>query len=549
MNSPHTILALPFEDADLITQLKATYPGAEVHVLRKHDIAGLPLTALLRRVRGIRSDMIAASLRHSTVRRTASATELLLVMSRSRRKIYFDAEGRTHEVSFFRFVSFILPKIFFGSLLGMTSIFLNYFTALFLSVGRSPGEKEVHAVSGKGTVLFLRTDLAGDLPAGGSVTHVKGIVKGLLKLGYDVVYVADAKSEALPAEVRQVVVNPFGLLDFFDEFQLAAYNIQLALKAGALLRKYRPALIYQRLSSFNFAGGLMAKKIGAPMVIEANASEVWAKKNWSRLLFERTAVLCEKAALKQASRISIVSDVVREQLDRYRIPEEKFLVIPNGVDPEEFRPTIDASDVRARYGFDNSVVVGFIGTFTRWHGVETLFDAAMIAIRRNPRLRFLMIGDGTLRLELQNRALNEGASDYILFTGLIPHVEAPRYLAACDILVSPHLGFEDGTKFFGSPTKLFEYMAMGRPVIASRLEQIGDIITDGVNGLWMTPGNAEELADKILLLAGNSELRKQLGSRTRKDCEEKYTWTSSVQRVADSVTSTRSVVPGTVTGA
>jgi glycosyltransferase involved in cell wall biosynthesis len=179
-------------------------------------------------------------------------------------------------------------------------------------------------------------------------------------------------------------------------------------------------------------------------------------------------------------------------------------------------------------------VVGFIGSFTRWHGVETLFDAAMSAIQRESTLRFLMIGEGDLRSALQKRAADLGLEQSIIFTGLVPHSDAPRYLAACDILVSPHLGFEDGTKFFGSPTKLFEYMAMGKPIIASRLEQIGEVIRDGATGLQMTPGDANQLADQILKLAHDGELRTRLGATARQEAVQHYAWNANVGRILKS---------------
>jgi glycosyltransferase involved in cell wall biosynthesis len=122
-----------------------------------------------------------------------------------------------------------------------------------------------------------------------------------------------------------------------------------------------------------------------------------------------------------------------------------------------------------------------------------------------------------------------------LFTGIIPHSDAPKYLAACDILVSPHLGFESKGKFFGSPTKLFEYMAMGKAIVASRLEQIGEIIIDGVNGLLHTPGSAEELAEKILLLTRDASLRKRLGSKAHADVTAQYTWDINIQRILNSL--------------
>jgi glycosyltransferase involved in cell wall biosynthesis len=139
-----------------------------------------------------------------------------------------------------------------------------------------------------------------------------------------------------------------------------------------------------------------------------------------------------------------------------------------------------------------------------------------------------------LRSALQRRAADLGLEQSIIFTGLVPHSDAPRYLAASDILVSPHLGFDDGTKFFGSPTKLFEYMAMGKPIIASRLEQIGEVIRDGENGLEMMPGNASQLADQILDFARDRELRTRLGAAARQEVVQRYTWKANVDRILKS---------------
>lgn len=533
MKAPRTILALPFEDADLTSYLESTYPDAGIETLSKEDIAGLSISSLLRKVREKKKDMIAASLRHSTVKRTTSMTELILSAGRCRSKIYFDSEGKLRVITRYRIFFVILPALAFGSVAGLIVVMMNYLYSLFVTRGGTPKKLATGSIRSGGNILFLRTDLAGELRAGGSVTHIKGVIGAFLKLGYRVTYISDAKSPALPPEVDQVVLSPPRMFDFFDEFQLSAFNFQISMKSGSFIRQYKPALVYQRLSAFNFSGGVIAGRAHVPMVLEANASEVWAKKNWSRLLFERAAVRCESAALHLASRISIVSEVAREQLALYGLPDERFMVVPNGVDPEEFRPSVGGPDIRSRLRLGDSVVVGFIGTFTKWHGVETLYDAAAIAVQRNRGLRFLMIGDGALRPELEKRAREAGISDYFIFTGLVPHSAAPGYLEACDIVVSPHLGFTDGTKFFGSPTKLFEYMAMAKPIIASRLEQIGDIITDGVNGLWMTPGDADELAQKILKLAGDQGLREKLGIEARKECEERYTWKANVERMVE----------------
>ena len=131
-------------------------------------------------------------------------------------------------------------------------------------------------------------------------------------------------------------------------------------------------------------------------------------------------------------------------------------------------------------------------------------------------------------------------TDRVVFAGRIPHSEVPAYLDACDILLSPHVPMPDGSAFFGSPTKLFEYMAMEKAIAASRLGQIGDVIEDGVSGLLLEPGSVDELVAAIEKLAGDAELRERLGRAARATVLERYTWRASAKRATDFATAPRS---------
>jgi glycosyltransferase involved in cell wall biosynthesis len=365
------------------------------------------------------------------------------------------------------------------------------------------------------------------------------MIKAFLASGYNVVYISDARIDTLPAAVIQEAVPPLGLFDFFDEFQLLAYNLQLLNRSRAWMRKYRPCLVYQRHGILNMAGGLIAHHAEIPCVLEANASEVWVKKHWSRLLFEDLSQRYESLAMSLADKVAVISQGVQEQLAGYHIPHEKFVLNPNGVDPQEFHPGVDGSNVRKLYGLERNIIVGFIGTFTKWHGVEVLVDAALETVRKNEKVAFLLIGDGELRSALENRVRADGLESRIKFTGLVLHSEAPAYLAACDILVSPHLGFDGSEKFFGSPTKLFEYMAMGKAIVASDLEQIGEVIEDGMTGLHCKPGDSKDLAEKVLLLTTNEILRKEIGLNARAAAEQDFSWNGNVERIMRSLSVTQ----------
>ena len=146
---------------------------------------------------------------------------------------------------------------------------------------------------------------------------------------------------------------------------------------------------------------------------------------------------------------------------------------------------------------------------------------------------FVFIGGGEQRA--QTESIIESAGVSATFTGSISHEKVPAYLDACDILASPHVASTDGSEFFGSPTKLFEYLAMGKGIVASRLGQVGEVIIDGENGLLVEPGDADGLARAIERLAVDGELRSRLGAAARKTAIERYTWRHNAARVFDAV--------------
>lgn len=141
-----------------------------------------------------------------------------------------------------------------------------------------------------------------------------------------------------------------------------------------------------------------------------------------------------------------------------------------------------------------------------------------------PQVRWLLVGNGPLRETIE-------AVVGVRFAGMVPHAEMPAYLAACDILVSPHGRQADGGEFFGSPTKLFEYMATGRPIVASRVGQIADVIRDEHSGLLVPPDDVEALCTAILRLVDDAHLRARLGRAAREAAETQHTWRQNAERV------------------
>jgi glycosyltransferase involved in cell wall biosynthesis len=181
------------------------------------------------------------------------------------------------------------------------------------------------------------------------------------------------------------------------------------------------------------------------------------------------------------------------------------------------------------------VVIGFSGTFGAWHGIPTLAQALAMVTCRRPSVRWLLIGDGPLRPLIDRSIEENGLAERVRLVGMLPHTQMPSYLAASDILVSPHGHQADGGEFFGSPTKLYEYMAMARPIVASRVGQIAEVLCDEQSALLVPPGDADALSRAIVRLVDDAWLRQHLGRAARQAAETHHSWQLNAQRVIEAL--------------
>jgi glycosyltransferase involved in cell wall biosynthesis len=243
----------------------------------------------------------------------------------------------------------------------------------------------------------------------------------------------------------------------------------------------------------------------------------------------------EQTNLECADLVVVVSQPLRDELVERGIDADAIVVAPNGADPARFRPDVDGSGVRRDLQLDDAVVVGFVGSFGRWHGAEVLAGsfARLLAAEEasGRRLRLLMIGEGETLPEVKRRLSGTVGEETVRLPGSVAYEQIPAHLAACDILVAPQVENADGSPFFGSPTKLFEYMAMGRAVVASKLGQMADVVADGRSGLLARPGDEADLARAISRLASDQALRCRLGAAARAAVLARHTWRHHVDGI------------------
>jgi len=163
-----------------------------------------------------------------------------------------------------------------------------------------------------------------------------------------------------------------------------------------------------------------------------------------------------------------------------------------------------------------------------------------------PDARWQLIGDGDLHDEVREEIARRGLVDRVAMPGVVPHDRALALLASCDVCVSPHVPNADGSRFFGSPTKLFEYMGLAKQIVASDLEQLGEVIADGASGVLCPPGDPDAAAAAVVRLLGDPALRARLGMAALERVATAYSWRAHTARILDAL---RADGAGTVAGA
>jgi glycosyltransferase involved in cell wall biosynthesis len=379
---------------------------------------------------------------------------------------------------------------------------------------------------------------AGGSPVGGSVTHTHEVIRALRASGIEVDAFTSNAAIATTATRESEPPCQWRVVDTPRAAKAIAASAAAGADAALLRAAHRAAgtadAIYQRHVRFSLVGPLLAHLSGKPLILEYNGSEEFASRHWNPTtpLGWRIAA-CENAALAAAARIVVVSEVDYRSLLKRGIEPERIVLNPNGVDATRFALG-GGSEVRRRHGIaDHRLLVGFVGSFGPWHGAPTLARAFVDAAGRTPELHLLLVGDGSELEQTLGILRAAGLEAQVTVTGQVPPGEIPAHLDACDILVAPHVPLPGGVEFYGSPTKLFEYMAAGKAIIASRLGQIGDVLEHGVTALLVDPGDEGMLAEALHTLADASGLRLDLGAKARQQAIERHSWRLNARRVID----------------
>ena len=379
----------------------------------------------------------------------------------------------------------------------------------------------------------------------GSSTHVYEVARNLAKLGHEV-HVVARRVDSSQSEVENLdgmVIHRFQRGIFFsskrssfsdtqargsyrgntsflmwksyEAYLRTVFPLFIALEVTRLVRERSIDLIFERETSFG-AGAMASMLTDRPLVLEVIGNRVTglqlkrSKKiiAYTRGMFEGTA---------EASRVAIVT---------------------GAVDTDVFKPDpASGKEIRRKYSLGDSPVIGYVGTFQEWHGIDELITAARNLLHTVDDLKFLMVGP--YYKETQEKVASAGIADSFVFTGPIQYREVPNFMNASDLLVAPYnpkkiQSTEQVRKHgLGSPLKVFEYMAVGKPVITTDVKPISDPIKNGVTGYLVPPGDSEALAAAVLRILKDRASAERVGASGRQSVISNYSWSIVARQLAE----------------
>ncbi len=351
--------------------------------------------------------------------------------------------------------------------------------------------------------------------------HIRGMVNAFRELGHTVDIVAppgvthEPRAQAAAANGKLARWSAFAREAPESLFEVAevAYNAYALPALERRLRERDYSFVFERYALFLGAGVVAAAHRHLPIILEVNDSarvDRIRTAHWKRAAFE-----AERRIWRSASAIVTVSSVFRDIVIDAGVPAERVHVIPNAVDARAFAELPDGAATRRELGLDG-VVIGYIGALNGWRRVDLLLD---VFARRQLDASVLVIGAGRDR-----PARERGADRRVRFVGNVPHADIPRYLACIDIAVIPH------SNSYGSPMKLFEYMAAGKAVVVPALGPMTDVLTPA-EGRLFAPLDGEALAGTLAELVADAGLRVRLGRAARDKALREFVWRRNAETV------------------
>lgn len=354
----------------------------------------------------------------------------------------------------------------------------------------------------------------------GASNHVRAVIRAMRRRGADVTLFAARIGSDAPADLGDLTVIPLDMPRGGDPEDRA----RAALAANAATRRRLADagpfdLVYERHALWSWAAMRGGAASGARTVLEVNAPLLEEQARARALPMPKIAERAALRAFGAAHALVAVSPAVGDWLEGFTEARGRVHVVANGVDAALFRPAEHEP---------MAFTVGFVGTLKPWHDLPTLVAGFSRLAAVHPEARLLVVGDGPGRAALEADLAARGLSDRATLTGAVDAGDVPGLMRRMSVGVAPYSARQP---FYFSPLKIYEYMAAGLPVIASRIGHLPEVVRAGVDGLLTAPDDGAALGAALIGLAENPALAARLGAAARGRAEAELGWDAAVARI------------------
>lgn len=362
----------------------------------------------------------------------------------------------------------------------------------------------------------------------GQYVHIEELTNALKELGHEIIMVGPTavQKEEFGAEAGMVAVLKKYLPKFVYELLELAYAVKDYASLVRAVRKHRPDCLYERYNLYVPSGIWLKRRFKLPMLLEVNAPLYDERKKYDGIALDWLARWTEHIAWRGADYVLPVTHVLAERVKLAGVPDARIVVIPNGINPERFSeiPKIDAA--KAALGLPGRLVLGFVGFMREWHGIERVID--LVADDRDKNLHLLLVGDGPARASLEKRAKERAIEDRVTITGVVSRADVARYIAAFDVALQPEV------VAYASPLKLFEYLALGRAIVAPASANIKEILVHEHNALLFDPKDRAGFSAAVRRVCDDASLRARIAVEARRTIDALgLTWKNNATRVTN----------------
>ncbi|NQZ22430.1 MAG: glycosyltransferase family 4 protein [Colwellia sp.] len=375
---------------------------------------------------------------------------------------------------------------------------------------------------------------------GAEGAHIKGIVMAFRKLGHKVTLSSihnvdptkpidnSTKQAVSPQPKKSIKHRVLELTKYMPEFVFemleVLYNLIALRQIKNEIKIEEPTFIYERYSLFMFATVWYAKKYNIPMILEVNDSALVERVR--HLLFKKLACKIEQWTFQNATGLVFISSYFQKLAQDNYQNIAPSVVSPNAADTDVFDPTkYPIEEAKANFGLTGKTVCGFAGAFHHWHGIDWFVEEVISELKNHPDLVLFLVGDGPRHQFIKELAETHNITQQILMPGRIEHTEIPKAVAAMDFGIIPD------SNDYGSPMKLFEFMAMGKGMIVPDFTPITEVVTNNSNSWLFERKNKQDCVKRFFEIASDTEQLKKVGENAIEYIENKRQWRHNVEQI------------------